>query len=192
MNFKSKNIVVIGCDPAFRKSGFVISICDFRTRKLTFNVFSSFFEFLKWGALFRNRMMTESCQVIVGVENSNLKKTTFARSRKGSIPEMLSKSRDIGKNMAASQYTVDALRLFFGKHVYEFVPKKFGRWATGGKKPHIQFQGLVKTYGLKVEGYKPPKKRNSITTTQDQDMRDAFFVGDLGLRRHNQEVKIRH
>ena len=102
--------------------------------------------------------------VVVGVENSNLQNVTF--SMKGTKGEIARRSRNAGANQAASQYTVDYCRHFFGReYVFEISPRD-----KGGKWTQAMFRQV-----LKQEGHRTAGKFN-------QDQRDAYQIA-LGAKK---------
>lgn len=188
-------LVVIGIDPAFRKRGFAVSIHDLREKSLRFKIFKDgLLQFLRWIPEQKTAASLEGIKVIVGVENSNLADYTFSKYQRKGFNNALAKSRDVGKNMAASQNTVDLVKHEFGEEaVFEFVPSLKpvnGYFPTGGKKSHLYFMGLVRDLGIEtIYDYKPPMNRNEITSDKTQDYRDAFNVGRLALQRYKRSVR---
>lgn len=146
-------MIVIGIDPAFRKKGFAACILD-ETGEAEGKMFSGLLEFIEW---------VESrewpCEtVIVGVENSNMQNTTFDMS--GTKAEVARRSRNAGANQAASQYTVDYCRHFFGReYVFEISPKQKGKKWTAAIFKQVARQ----------EGHRLAGKFN-------QDQRDAYQI----------------
>lgn len=146
-------MIVIGIDPAFRKAGFAAAILD-ETGEVEGRMFRGLLEFMRW---------VESREwpgqtIIVGVENSNLQDVTF--DMRGNKGEVARRSRNAGANQAASQYTVDYCRHFFGDdYVFEISPRQ-----KGGKWTQIQFRAV-----LKQEGHRTAGKFN-------QDQRDAYKI----------------
>jgi len=151
----------IGIDPAFRKAGFAICIID-KDGEAQGKMFKSFLDFVQWlttpGEAPQN--------AIVGIENSNLQNATFdMRGTKGTIAK---RSRNVGANQAASQYTVDFCRWWYGsKRVYEISPKQKGK-----KWTQEQFRQVARQEGHTVIG------------RFNQDQRDAYQVA-LIAKKHN-------
>ena len=112
--------IFIGIDPAFRKKGFGIAIIDKQDKTVNFKVFKNgFLDFQSW-------LISDAPQVaVICVENSNLQKTTFDMS--GGIRVVARKSRNVGKNQAVSQLTVDVCRLTKGFTTIEISPFEKGR-----------------------------------------------------------------
>lgn len=153
-------MITIGIDPAFRKSGFAIAVLD-ETGEVEGRNFASLLNFMQW---------VESREwpgqtVIVGVENSNLQNTTF--NMKGNKGEIARRSRNAGANQAASQYTVDYCRHFFGDaYVFEISPRQKGR-----KWTQVMFRQV-----LKQEGH-------TATGRFSQDQRDAYQIALIAKKR---------
>lgn len=146
-------MIVIGIDPAFRKTGFAIAILD-ETGEVEGRMFRGFLEFVQWV----ERHEWPGQTILVGIENSNLQNKTF--DMKGSKGEIARRSRNAGANQAASQYTVDYCRHFFGaEYVFEISPRQKGR-----KWTQAQFRAV-----LKQEGHRTAGKFN-------QDQRDAYQI----------------
>ena len=79
---------------------------------------------------------------------------------KGTKGEVARRSRNAGANQAASQYTVDYCRHFFGiEYVFEISPRQ-----KGGKWTQAIFRQV-----LKQEGHRTAGKFN-------QDQRDAYQI----------------
>ena len=146
-------MITIGIDPAFRKTGFAIAVLD-ETGEVEGRMFRSLLDFIQWVETREWPGQT----VIVGVENSNLQNVTF--DMKGTKGEVARRSRNAGANQAASQYTVDYCRHFFGvEYVFEISPKQ-----KGGKWTQAIFRQV-----LKQEGHRTAGKFN-------QDQRDAYQI----------------
>lgn len=146
-------MIVIGIDPAFRKSGFAICIID-EDGEAQGKMFKSFLDFLRW--------MTAPGEApknaIVGIENSNLQNVTFEmKGTKGMVAKI---SRNVGANQAASQYTVDACKWHYGeRNVFEISPKQ-----KGGKWAQATFRAVAKSY------------KHTIVGRFNQDQRDAYQI----------------
>lgn len=139
--------VIIGVDPAFRQKGFTIAIVD-EENEIAFKAFKNgFYDFLGW--------LINDCpdNAIFGIENSNLQKAVFKKGTGVSV----------GKNQAASQYTVDACKLIYPKTTFEWSPKQKGR-----KMNHIEIVGMCKGNRWVL----PKNKTN-------QDERDALKMASL-------------
>lgn len=204
---KQPQHIAIGIDPAGRKYGFTVSIRYIQERTLEFRQFSKFIEFVNWSQVMNSTAMNSGHSISVGIENSYLVKKYFGVERhmeritlaiqgkystleKGfnlrkEWNEMIHRIGSAGVNRGISRDAAEICNDCFGKEsVFEFRPLPNGQMTTGGKRSHTIFEGAIKTYGLTVRGY--PKidriKRNVITSTKDQDMRDAFFVGELAMQ----------
>jgi hypothetical protein len=153
--------LLIGIDPAFRKSGFCACVID-QENEVQFKTFKNgFLDFMKWAD-----DLPEG--VIICIENSNLQNVTFETptNKKQPIGVRLKKSRNVGANQAASQYTVDYCMAKFGnKKVLGISPlTKGAKWVKDST-----FLRVVKAENHKLINY---------TGTQDQ--RDAYKLALLG------------
>lgn len=105
--------IYVGIDPAFRKNGYTIAIVD-EEKTVSFKKFKNGFrDFLGW--------LMHDCpseNVVFGIENSNLQDKVWQKGISGAV--------SVGKNQAASQYTVDACMEFHPRSTYEFSPKEKG------------------------------------------------------------------
>ena len=102
----------VGIDPAFRKKGFAMCIID-TEHTAKFKIFNSFLDFVTWSLHDRPE------NAIWMVENSNLQTKCWQKN-----------AMSVGKNQAASQYTVDFLKAL-GCEVYEISPLQKGRvWSN--------------------------------------------------------------
>ena len=123
---------VVGIDPAFRERGF--SLCVLTVgRTAHFHTFVSFMAFLSWA----NTPGNVPDGALFVVENSNLEDTVFARLRGESPKAMMTIARNVGKNQAVSQCTVDYLCATFGEaNVQDISPSEKGaKWGMfGGKR----------------------------------------------------------
>ncbi len=151
--------VYIGIDPAFRKDGFCVCIID-EVGDVDFITFKDgFLGFILW-------LWKAPDNVIVTIENSNLQNTTFV-PKGANVATKMRRSRDAGKNMAASQYTVDTCRAKFGDHrTIEISPR-----AKGPKWSDKTFLLTVKQEGHKLLSYRGK-----------QDERDAYKLALLGRK----------
>jgi len=116
-------------------------------------MFRSLLDFMQW---------VESREwprpVFVGVENSNLQNVTF--NMKGNKGQVAKTSRDVGANQAASQYTVDYCRHFFGsEYVFEISPRQKGK-----KWTQVEFRQVLK------------QERHTAAGRFNQDQRDAYQI----------------
>lgn len=144
----------VGIDPAFRKKGFCVCIID-EQGDVAFTTFKNgFLDFLNW-------LQRLPEHAIIGVENSAMQNATFETptDQKQSVKVRLKRSRDVGKNQAASQYTVDVCRLLIGVNkVVEISPRM-----KGAKWSKATFLRVVKSEG-----------HNLLNYTGSQDQRDAY------------------
>lgn len=141
-------MTLIGIDPAFRKTGFAVVVID-ENREAQGYMFRSFLDFIEWVPL-----QDFDRPVYVGIENSNMQDLTF--NPKASPKQ----HRNVGANQAASQYTVDYCRHYFGnEYVFEISPKQKGRKWTAG-----EFKAIAKQDG------------HAIIGRFNQDQRDAYQI----------------
>jgi hypothetical protein len=156
----------IGIDPAFRKAGFAICIID-KTGEAQGKMFQSFLDFIQWLTT-----PDEAPQnAIVGIENSNLQNATFDMS--GTKGMVAKRSRNVGCNQAASQYTVDFCRWWYGKdRVHEVSPRHKGK-----KWTQTEFRQVAKQEGHTVVG------------RFNQDQRDAYQVALIAKRQNKLKIK---
>lgn len=109
----------IGIDPCFRKNGFGVCIIDKKDNTVRTIIFKSFLLFLDFVSV---ELIEQDC--VFCVENSNLQNSTFKKLY-GSKGER--NSRDVGKNQAVSQLTVDFLIMKFGiERVLQISPLQKG------------------------------------------------------------------
>jgi len=153
---------LIGIDPAFRKDGFCVVIIDDQSTGAA-KKFRSFLDFLRW-------LPEAPNNAIVTIENSNEEKALFAYLQKGSTQKKISNALAVGKNMAASQYTVDACR---------------HRWATTGKVYSVS--PSRKGAKWNAETFKQAVKADGVILISarefgTQDARDAYKLATLGKR----------
>jgi hypothetical protein len=151
----------IGIDPAFRDKGFAMAIINNESKEVSFKMFrNGFLDFCKW----LDNEPPEIKDTIFCVENSNLQKSTF--DMRGSKNVIARKSRNVGKNQAASQYTVDILKAK-GYEVLDISPKdKGGKWTAEG------FKWVVKSKKLILTKARP-----------NQDERDALKLAIMAINR---------
>jgi len=151
----------IGIDPAFRQKGFAMAIIDNNTKEASFKMFrNGFLDFCRW----LDNEPPEIKDTVFCVENSNLQKATF--DMRGNKNVIARKSRNVGKNQAASQYTVDILKAK-GYEVLDISPKdKGGKWTEDG------FKWVVKSKKILLTKAKP-----------NQDERDALKLALIALNK---------
>jgi len=151
----------IGIDPSFRKNGFAICVID---EDLTAN-FIKFIDvhgFVCW-------LIDAPHNAFYCIENSNLQNETFDMSGSKSI--IAKKSRDVGKNMAISQITVDICMQKAGKeNVLELSPLQKGKKITDNSI----FLNIAHQERIKLLNYKGLKG--------EQDERDAFLLAIKAIK----------
>lgn len=144
-------MVKIGIDPAFRKTGFAAVIID-EAGEVQAYQFKGFLDFLRF---VQSKEWPDKLRIII--ENSNLQNTSF--DLKGTKGVVARKSRNVGANQAASQYTVDFCKLHFGtEKVHEVSPKRKGKKWTAQ-----QFKLIVSQ-----------NKHTLVGKNWGQDKRDAY------------------
>ena len=158
---KKKPKIYIGIDPAFRKKGFAMAIIDTTDNTVNFKTFKNgFLDFMGW--MISDKPSTE--EAVFCIENSNLQSVTF--DMRGNKNVVARKSRNVGKNQAASQYTVWACQAN-GYKVIDLSPKdKGGKWTEDG------FKWVVKSKKLILSKAKP-----------NQDERDALKLAIIALNK---------
>ena len=155
------NKCYIGIDPAFRSSGFAVCIID-EDNTVGFKMFKSFLDFLDWIYEAPDPKTSYVC-----VENSNLQQVTFNMS--GNKRQVARTSRNVGANMAASQYTYDACRRIWGANAFEVSPKEKGKkWTNTEYQHHIQ-----------------ANKHKVLKSTSNQDERDAYKLALIARKLSN-------
>jgi len=127
-------------------------------------MFESFLDFMRW--LTTPGEAPESA--LVGVENSNMQNVTFNMSgTKGAIAKM---SRNVGANQAASQYTVDICKWYFGEdNVIPISPKQKGK-----KWNNLEFRQVAKF------------KKHKVVGSFNQDQRDAYQIALTAITKFKQ------
>lgn len=152
------NKIFIGVDPAFRQNGFAIAIIDKTDNTVNFKVFKNgFLDFTSWF------LFDSPDECIICVENSNLQNSTFDMS--GNRRELARKSRDVGKNQAISQCTVDLLKTKY--NVINCSPKDKGK-----KWNHSQYKAEMQR-----------EKHTTIKASSNQDERDAYKLALIALKK---------
>jgi len=160
--------IYIGVDPSFRKAGFAVAVID-EDNTVDFRVFKNgFAEFINWCFDAPNVDISFIC-----VENSNLQNSTFDMG--GNRNLLAKRSRDVGKNQAASQYTFDLCRKIWKNHAFEVSPKE-----KGGKWEDWKFRSVAESEGHTLINYKGNKN--------EQDKRDAYQIA-LIAKRFSKRVK---
>lgn len=149
---------LIGIDPAFRESGFCVVVID-EERTGHARMFKSFLDFLKW-------LPEAPDNALVVIENSNEDNTLYAYHNAKDKKTAIAAALNVGKNQAASQYTVDACRYRWENtgQVFSVSPKK-----KGAKWPARVFMQAVKADGVKID-----------SSFGSQDARDAYKLAMMG------------
>lgn len=147
----------MGIDPAFRANGFGVVVID--DGCVYGHQIKDFFAFVDFCI---NSAWPDDLQIII--ENSNLQNVTYDLS--GTKGVVARKSRNVGANQAASQYTVDFCKHAFGEDcVFEVSPRH-----KGAKWSMEQFQRVVKDKGHKLIGQR-----------WGQDKRDAYKLAIMKI-----------
>ena len=159
----------IGIDPSFREKGF--AVCVIGGGEAVFKVFKGFIDFVEWLNLYkRSNDYFEGLylDIKICIENSNLTNTTF--DMRGSKQLIAKVSRDVGKNQAISQITVDYCRLLFGVDaVTELSPlQKGAKIENNIIENDVVFRAIANDAGITLTNYKGNKN--------EQDKRDAFML----------------
>lgn len=173
-------MIYIGIDPSFRKKGFSIAIIDYSDRTVNFKTFKNgLLDFISW-------MHSDSPNTgVICIENSNLQDKLFKthKAKNGgayltpqqakfipSVPlsrfERDKANRDVGKNQAISQNTVDLCRYFTKFNTYDISPLQ-----KGGKWTELQFLGVLNS-----------EKLTTINLDPSQDEIDALQIALHGKR----------
>jgi hypothetical protein len=145
----------IGVDPAFREGGFYVcvlndNIADFQQMK----TFIDFVEFI-------DKIADNNLEAFICIENSNETNHTFISPKIRSAPAREKISRDVGKNQAVSQMSVDYAKHRLKIGVYSVSPAE-----KGTKWDNRTMQFSLKESGYSVQNYKGLKG--------EQDKRDAY------------------
>lgn len=144
----------LGIDPAFRKTGFAICILDEEK--------TARFKIVKGGLLEFLRLIDEMPNDVFScVENSNLQNATF--DMRGSKSAVAKKSRNVGANQAASEYTYQATVKRWGNRAFQVSPKGKGRKIT-----ESEFKALIRSEKLTLIDYQ-----------SNQDFRDAYKLAQI-------------
>jgi hypothetical protein len=146
----TRNNILVGCDPAFRKGGFAICILD-ENNELTQKTFDKFIHFISW---VQNEMPRNN--VKVSIENSYLQNVTF---NKFASPKQ---HRNVGMNQSVSEIAYQLFCEYAGtENVKNVSPKEKGRkWTSKDNKI--------------IDGICRKHKITRSKKTWNQDERDAF------------------
>jgi len=156
----------IGIDPSFRKNGF--AICIIGGGEASFKIFEGFLQFFDWLQSYKKANEADEWKdfktdTFFCIENSNLQALSF--DMRGNVSVACRKSRDVGKNQAISQCTVDICTLLFGKDkVLELSPLQKGAKVEND----VIFRAIAKDAGIALTNYKGQ--------VGEQDKRDAFML----------------
>jgi hypothetical protein len=148
-------ITYIGVDPAYRKGGYWV--CEIRGAIVEFYKMKGFIEFVTY----IDDLAEKAIDVSICIENSNETNHTFISSTVRSPAAREKMSRDVGKNQAISQMSVDYCNYIIGQGIYSVSPAEKGmKWSD------LITKAEAKNHGLELFNYKGLKS--------EQDKRDAF------------------
>jgi hypothetical protein len=146
----------IGVDPAFRNNGFYV--CSIIEQKVEFIPIKTFIDFVS----FVDALHESGVEIYMCIENSNETNYTFVspKLKKASLREKV--SRDVGKNQAVSQMSVDYAkhRIKYG-YIYSVSPAQKGmKWSD------FETRNTMISLNHEVLNYKG--------INSEQDKRDAY------------------
>lgn len=145
----------IGVDPAYRDGGFWV--CEISGEIVAFYKMKGFIEFVKYV----DELAENTIDVSICIENSNETNHTFISPTVRSAAAREKISRDVGKNQAISQMSVDYCQYMLGTGVHSVSPAEKGmKWSDKITRAE------AKNHGLELFNYKGLKS--------EQDKRDAF------------------
>ena len=152
----------IGIDPSFRKGGFAVCVID-EESEACFTIFQGgLLQFIGWV------LNDAPDEAVVAVENSNLQNITF--NMNGTKAEIAKRSRNVGTNQAASEYTYQICKYRYGKNAHEISPKD-----KGAKRTHDTIKMLAKSLGHTLTNYKGLEG--------EQDKRDAYSLAIIAMNK---------
>ncbi len=150
----------IGIDPSFRKGGFAVCVID-EDSTASFRIMKGgLLEFISWV------LHDAPDNAIVVVENSNLQNITFDMS--GTKGVIAAKSRNVGANQAASEYTYQMCKFRYKGNAHQISPKDKGK-----KKDDATIRLMARSNGHTLLNYKG--------LASEQDKRDAYALAVIGL-----------
>lgn len=145
----------IGVDPAYRDGGFWV--CEIMGAIVAFYKMKGFIEFVKY----IDELAEKTIDVSICIENSNETNHTFISPKVRNSAAREKISRDVGKNQAISQMSVDYCQYMLGSGVYSVSPAEKGmKWTDKIARAE------AKNHGLELFLYKG--------LVSEQDKRDAF------------------
>lgn len=145
----------IGVDPAYREKGFWL--CEINGDLACFYQIENFIDFVKY----IDDLVDNKFDAYICIENSNETNHTFISPKVRNPAAREKISRDVGKNQAISQMSVDYCNYMLGKGVYSVSPAEKGmKWSDKITKAE------AKNHGLELFNYKG--------LVSEQDKRDAF------------------
>jgi hypothetical protein len=148
-------IIYIGVDPAFRENGFYV--CVINDNIADFQKMKTFIDFVQ----FIDKIADNNLEAFICIENSNETNHTFISPKVRSTSGREKISRDVGKNQAVSQMSVDYAKYRLSIGVYSVSPADKGmKWSD------LITKSEARNHGLELFNYKGLKS--------EQDKRDAF------------------
>jgi hypothetical protein len=148
-------ITYIGVDPAYRENGFYV--CEIREKIVVFYKMKMFIDFVKY----IDALADSTTDVTICIENSNETNHTFISPKVKSPAAREKISRDVGKNQAISQMSVDYCNYIIGSGIHSVSPAEKGmKWSDMITKAE------AKNHELEFFNYKG--------LVSEQDKRDAF------------------
>jgi hypothetical protein len=147
--------IFIGVDPAYREGGYWV--CEIRGAIVAFYKMKGFIDFVTYV----DELAEKTIDVSICIENSNETNHTFISPTVRSPAAREKISRDVGKNQAISQMSVDYCNYMIGQGIYSVSPAEKGmKWSD------LITKAEAKNHGLELFNYKGLKS--------EQDKRDAF------------------
>jgi predicted type IV restriction endonuclease len=160
----------IGVDPAFRENGFYV--CELVGNEVMFIKIKQFIDFIKY----IDNLSDTKIESYICIENSNETNHTFISPKVKSLAAREKISRDVGKNQAVSQMSVDYAnyRLMFG--IYSVSPAE-----KGIKWDHLTTLAVAKSNGHELIRYKG--------LAVEQDKRDAYKLATIAKSKYLREFR---
>lgn len=148
-------MIYIGVDPAYRAGGFWCCIINGNSVS-----FRRMIDFIDWVA-FVDSISDNGEDAVICIENSNETNHTFIGKSVRTAAAREKISRDVGKNQAISQMSVDYAKYRLMYNVYSVSPAE-----KGVKLSHKIVELMFNSFGQSVKNYKG--------LVSEQDKRDAY------------------
>jgi hypothetical protein len=148
-------IQFIGVDPSYRIGGFYV--CIIANNLVTFKKINNFIDYVA----FIDSIAETTTETVICIENSNETNYTFIGKNIRSAAAREKISRDVGKNQAISQMSVDYTQYRLKYNVHSVSPAEKGI-KLSDKTVQLMFQA----FGQIAKNYKGNKG--------EQDKRDAY------------------